>query len=95
MLDHPRMGIHYTCHTRALKDGSCHNRTSKSGVEVKICGCNGPDFCNFSMWPDKPAKASQQVQHEDDDQEDGVNGSYDSILNYGFILFASCIFNFF
>ena len=53
MLDHPTIGVHYTCHTKGLKDGSCRNKTSKSGAPVRICGCEATDFCNYSYWPDK------------------------------------------
>ncbi|CAD6187699.1 unnamed protein product [Caenorhabditis auriculariae] len=69
MLDHPTMGVHYTCHTRGMKNGSCHNRTSKSGVSVKICGCNGPDFCNYSMWPDKSAQSLQEQRRQQNEEE--------------------------
>ncbi|VDP20995.1 unnamed protein product [Heligmosomoides polygyrus] len=53
MLDHPTLGIHYTCHNKLHKDGFCREKTSKSGALVKICGCNSDDFCNYSYWPDK------------------------------------------
>uniref|UniRef100_A0A158PBZ4 Activin_recp domain-containing protein n=1 Tax=Angiostrongylus cantonensis TaxID=6313 RepID=A0A158PBZ4_ANGCA len=53
MLDHPTLGIHYTCHNKLQKDGFCREKTSKSGALVKICGCNSDDFCNYSYWPDK------------------------------------------
>ncbi|XGW17939.1 hypothetical protein V3C99_002496, partial [Haemonchus contortus] len=55
MLDHPTLGIHYTCHNKLQKDGFCREKTSKSGALVKICGCNSDDFCNYSYWPDKSA----------------------------------------
>ncbi|CAB3402077.1 unnamed protein product [Caenorhabditis bovis] len=64
MLDHPTMGVHYTCHTRGLKDGNCHNRTSKSGLSVRICGCTAPDFCNYSMWPDKKPHHKHHHHHQ-------------------------------
>ncbi|PAV92845.1 hypothetical protein WR25_25765 [Diploscapter pachys] len=53
MLDHPTMGIHYTCYGNGLKDEQCYNKTSKSGVSVRICSCDSSDFCNYAFWPER------------------------------------------
>ncbi|CAI4230498.1 unnamed protein product [Auanema sp. JU1783] len=70
MLDHPSMGVHYTCHNKSLKDGACLFKTSKSGANVRICACNLMDFCNFSYWPEKstrsiPAESRVAMDHDD------------------------------
>uniref|UniRef100_A0A1I7TMC0 Activin_recp domain-containing protein n=1 Tax=Caenorhabditis tropicalis TaxID=1561998 RepID=A0A1I7TMC0_9PELO len=95
MLDHPTMGIHYTCHNKGLKDGSCHNRTSKSGVSVKICGCTAPDFCNFSMWPDKSGhhhhKHHHKQHHEEAQGEETIN-SVSPISTFFSIIFSSFLY---
>ncbi|VDL77913.1 unnamed protein product [Nippostrongylus brasiliensis] len=63
MLDHPTLGVHYTCHNKLQKDGFCREKTSKSGALVKICGCNSDDFCNYSYWPDKCFLDDQSSLH--------------------------------
>ncbi|CAL2036459.1 unnamed protein product [Caenorhabditis brenneri] len=94
MLDHPSMGVHYTCHNKGLKDGSCHNRTSKSGVSVKICGCTAPDFCNFSMWPDKSAHHHHKHHHKHHDQAQEETINTVSTTSTVFSLIFSSIFYF-
>ncbi|KJH46792.1 hypothetical protein DICVIV_07118 [Dictyocaulus viviparus] len=66
MLDHPKLGIHYTCHNKQQKDGYCREKTSKSGALVKICGCTTDDFCNYSYWPDKSTALVPLSQQIDD-----------------------------
>ncbi|WKX99735.1 hypothetical protein Q1695_014535 [Nippostrongylus brasiliensis] len=66
MLDHPTLGVHYTCHNKLQKDGFCREKTSKSGALVKICGCNSDDFCNYSYWPDKSSPAAPLQQRQAD-----------------------------
>jgi hypothetical protein len=52
MLEHPTSGRLYACSTSPLVDGSCNEKTTKSGVTVKYCSCTGKDFCNYEKWPD-------------------------------------------
>ncbi|GMR42361.1 hypothetical protein PMAYCL1PPCAC_12556 [Pristionchus mayeri] len=66
MLDHPEIGIHFTCHTRSLQDGACRWKTSKSNYSVRICGCHSEDYCNYSIWPKGSAsEVPQPVRPEE------------------------------
>ncbi|ETN80807.1 hypothetical protein NECAME_08884 [Necator americanus] len=88
MLDHPTLGVHYTCHSKLQKDGFCREKTSKSGAVVRICGCNSDDFCNYSYWPDKSALASPLPQRQPVEERIRVeNGAKLTILSNTFIFF--------
>ncbi|KAF8357616.1 hypothetical protein PRIPAC_92611 [Pristionchus pacificus] len=66
MLDHPKLGIHFTCHTRTLQDGSCRSKTSKTNSSVRICGCHSEDFCNYSIWPNGSASEGSRPKSDED-----------------------------
>ncbi|EYC41558.1 hypothetical protein Y032_0564g3530 [Ancylostoma ceylanicum] len=87
MLDHPTLGVHYTCHNKLQKDGFCREKTSKSGALVRICGCNSDDFCNYSYWPDKSAHAAPLPQRLPEETRIRVqNGVSSAVLSHAFIL---------
>ncbi|KAJ1370109.1 hypothetical protein KIN20_031762 [Parelaphostrongylus tenuis] len=88
MLDHPTLGVHYTCHNKLQKDGFCREKTSKSGALVKICGCNSDDFCNYSYWPDKstPAPPLSQLKQDDERISEQNGNSNISLLSVVFIM---------
>ncbi|GMT19476.1 hypothetical protein PFISCL1PPCAC_10773, partial [Pristionchus fissidentatus] len=80
MLDHPQIGIHFTCHSRSLQDGSCRTKTSKSKQDVRICGCHSEDFCNYAIWPNGSASEGSKPISDATEQINGVSSIVSFLL---------------
>uniref|UniRef100_A0A1I7XSY2 Activin_recp domain-containing protein n=1 Tax=Heterorhabditis bacteriophora TaxID=37862 RepID=A0A1I7XSY2_HETBA len=93
MLDHPSLGVHYTCHTKQQKDGFCRSKTSKSGASVRICGCDGNDFCNYSYWPDKAVHSPPLPQLQQDSTTKATRTLFSSVIGPLFVAVTALFFH--
>ncbi|KAI6215915.1 hypothetical protein M3Y94_00441000 [Aphelenchoides besseyi] len=92
-LDHPTSGRHYACSTSVLPEAQCVDKTSKSGLVVKVCSCGSnydstSEFCNYKLWPDR---SSTRYDYELDNEP--TNGVL-ALTNQCAILtslFTSCV----